>query len=152
MTSYPRNRSWESLGEIKLDPQAVRNIGLSYIRNQLTRRGWKVVPPTANGKGVDFLIYSQGASQKLTIKVRAFSRRKAVSLRATPDNILADYLVVCSKVIEDNPVCFILMQEEVRGLANRNKKGGRVSFWLELRDYETEQFRETWGRIGSRVI
>lgn len=137
---------------MKLNPQAVRNTGLSHARDQLSNRGWQVTTPTGNAKGVDFLIHGQDASRKLAIKVRAFSRRKAVSLRATPDNILADYLVVCSKVIEDNPVCFILTQEEVRGLANRNKKGGRVSFWLELRDYETEQFRETWGRIGSRVI
>jgi hypothetical protein len=61
---------------MKLGPQAVRNVGLSYVRNQLTRRGWKVMPPTGNAKGVDFLILSQDASRKLTIKVRAFSQRK----------------------------------------------------------------------------
>lgn len=63
----------------------------------------------------------------------------------------ADYLVVCRKVIEDNPECFILTQEEVKELANRNEKDGRVSYWLELRDYETQQFRESWNRIGSGV-
>ena len=136
---------------MKPDPQAVRNVGLSYVRNQLTRRGWKVVPPTANGKGVDFLIYGQDASQKLTIKVRALSRRAAVPLGATLDNLLADYLVVCSKVIEDNPECFILTQEEVRELANRNEKGGKVSYWLELRDYDAERFREKWDRIGNNA-
>jgi hypothetical protein len=104
-----------------------------------------------NTKGVDFLIYGQDASWKVAIKVRAFSRRNAVSLGATPDNFLADYLVVCSKVIEDNPECFILTQEEVRELANRNEKGGKVSYWLELRDYDAEQFREKWDRIGSNT-
>jgi hypothetical protein len=137
--------------EMKLDPQAVRNVGLSYVRNQLSRRGWKVMPPTGNAKGVDFLIYGQDASRKLTLKVRAFSQRKAVSLGTTPDNFLADYLVVCSKVIEDNPECFILTQEEVRRLANRNEKDGKVSYWLEPRDYVSERFREKWGRICSNV-
>jgi hypothetical protein len=132
---------------MKLDPQAVRNVGLSYVRTQLTRRGWKVMPPTGNAKGVDFLIYGQDASRKLAIKVRAFSRRKAVSLGVTPDNFLADYLVVCSKVIEDKPEYFILTQEEVMDLANRNEKAGKVSYWLELRDYATEPFREKWDRI-----
>ncbi len=134
-----------------LDSQTVRNTGLSHARAQLSNRGWKVTPPTGNAKGVDFLILSQDATRKLTIKVRAFSRRKAVSLGATPDNFLADYLVVCSRVIEDNPECFILTQEEVRELANRNEKDGKVTYWLELRDYETEQYREQWGRIGSNV-
>jgi hypothetical protein len=110
-----------------------------------------VTPPTGNAKGVDFLVYGQDTSRKLTIKVRAFSRRKAVSLGATPENFLADYLMVCSKVIEDNPECFILRQEEVRELANRNEKDGKVSYWLEPRDYVTERFREQWGRIGSNV-
>lgn len=136
---------------MKLDRQTVRNIGLSHARNQLSHRGWKVTPPPGNAKGIDFLIHGQGASRQLTIKVRAFSRCKAVSLGATPDNFLADYLVVCSKVIEDNPECFILTQEEFRELANRNEKDGRVSYWLELRDYVSERFREKWGRIGNNV-
>jgi hypothetical protein len=109
------------------------------------------MPADKDARGVDFLIYSQDTSRKLTIKVRALSRRAAVPLGTTLDNLLADYLVVCRKVIEDNPECFILTSEEVRELANRNKRGGRVSYWLELRDYESEQFRERWDRIGSGV-
>jgi hypothetical protein len=136
---------------MKLDRQAVRNIGLSHARNQLSNRGWKVTPPTGNAKGVDFIIHSQDASRKLAIKVRALSRRAPVPLGATLDNLLADYLVVCSKVIEDNPECFILAQEEVRELANRNEKDGKVSYWLEPRDYVSERFREKWARIGSIV-
>jgi hypothetical protein len=137
--------------EMKLNPRAVRNIGLSHARDQLSNRGWNVATPTGNAKGVDFLVYGQGASRQLTIKVRAFSRRKAVSLGATHDNFLADYLEVCSKVIEDNFECFVLTQEEVRELANRNEKDGKVSYWLEPRDYVSERFREKWGRIGSNV-
>ncbi len=135
---------------MNLDPQIVRNIGLSYVRNQLSHRGWKVLPTTKRAKGADFLIHSQEGSRKLTIKVRALSRRAAVSLGATLDNLLADYLVVCRKVIEDNPECFILTLEEVKERANRNEKDGRVSYWLELRDYETEQFQEKWGPNRQR--
>ena len=109
------------------------------------------MPPTGNDKGADFLIYGQEMSRKLSIKVRAFSRREAVSLHATPDNFVADYLVVCNKVIEDNPKCFILTQEEVRELANRNEKDGKVSYWLEPRDYDAERFREKWDRMGSNA-
>jgi hypothetical protein len=67
---------------MKLDPQTVRNTGLSHARAQLSNRGWKVVPPTRDAKGLDFLVYTQDASRKLSIKVRTLSRRKAVSLRA----------------------------------------------------------------------
>ncbi len=133
------------------DPQTVRKIGLSYVHNQLSRRGWEVVSPVRSTRGVDFFANSRNGSHKLTIKVRALSRRSAVPLGATLDNLLADYMVVCRKVIETNPECFILTTEEVKELANRNEKGGEVSYWLELRDYETEQFRERWDRMGSGV-
>ncbi len=136
---------------MKPDPQTVRNIGLSYVRNRLSHRGWKVLPTARDAKGIDFLIRSQNGARKLTIKVRALSRRAAVPLGATFDNLLADYVVVCRKVVEDNPECFVLTPEEVKQLANRNEKDGKVSYWLEPRDYETERFREGWGRIGGGV-
>ncbi|MDP9486150.1 MAG: hypothetical protein M3Q49_10265 [Actinomycetota bacterium] len=132
-------------------PQTVRKIGLSYVRNQLSRRGWKVVSPARSTRGVDFFAHPQDGLRKLTIKVRALSRRKAVSLGPTLDNLLADYVVVCRKLIEPNPECFILTTEEVRELANPNEKDGEVSYWLEPRDYETEQFQERWDRMGSGV-
>jgi hypothetical protein len=133
------------------DRQTVRKIGLSYVRNQLSRRGWEGMHPAGNARGVDFLTHTQDGSRKLTIKVRALSRSAAVPLGATLDNLLADYMVVCTKVIEANPECFILRTEEVKDLANRNEKDGKVSYWLELRDYESEQFRERWDRMGSGV-
>ena len=107
--------------------------------------------PAGNARGVDFLTHSQDGSRKLTIKVRTLSRRAAVPLGPTLDNLLADYMIVCTKVIEANPECFILSTEEVKVLANRNEKDGEVSYWLELRDYESEQFRERWDRMGSGV-
>ena len=67
------------------------------------------------------------------------------------DNLLAEYMIVCTKVIEANPECFILSTDEVKDLANRNEKDGEVSYWLELRDHESEQFRERWDRMGSGV-
>jgi hypothetical protein len=71
-----------------------------------------VVSPARSTRGVDFFAHHQDGSRKLTIKVRALSRRKAVSLGATLDNLLADYVVVCRKAIEANPECFILTTEK----------------------------------------
>ena len=133
------------------DPQGVRKIGLSYVHDQLSRRGWKVVSPDRSTRGVDFFAHPQNGLRKLTIKVRALSRRDPVPLGKTLDNLLADYMVVCRKVNEPNPECFILTTEEVKELANPNEKGKEVSYWLEPHDYETEQFRERWDRMGSGI-
>jgi hypothetical protein len=33
----------------------------------------------------------------------------------------------------------------------KGEKNGKISFWLQPRDYEIEEFREKWARIGSRL-
>ena len=43
----------------------------------------------------------------------------------------------------------MLTPGEVRRLAHRAEKDGKVSFWLQPRDYGTDEFREKWERIGS---
>ena len=43
----------------------------------------------------------------------------------------------------------MLTPEEVRRLAHRGEKDGRVSFWLQPRDHDAEEFREKWEGIGS---
>ena len=133
----------------KLDQQTVGNIGLFYVCYQLSRRGWNVMPTARNAKGVDILVYSQDASRKLSIQVKALSRRAPVPLGTTLKNLFADYVVICRKVTGDHPECFILTPDEIEGLVHRGEKDGRISYWLQPREYEAERFRERWDRIGS---
>ena len=137
---------------MKLDQQTVGNIGLFYVCYRLSRRGWNVMPTARNAKGVDILVYSQDASRKLSIQVKALSRRAPVPLGTTLNYLFADYVVICRRVTGDNPECFILTPDEIRELVHRGEKDGRISYWLQPREYESERFREKWDRIGSGVI
>ncbi len=109
------------------------------------------MPTARNAKGIDILVYSQDASRKLSIQVKALSRRAPVPLGATLKHLFADYVVICRRVTGENPECFILRPDEIRELVHRGEKDGRVSYWLQPREYEIEQFREKWDRIGSGV-
>jgi hypothetical protein len=129
--------------------QTVGNIGLFYVCYRLSRLGWNVMPTARNAKGIDILIYSQNASRTRTIQVKTLSRRSPVPLSNKLDHLIADFVVVCRHVLRETPECFVLTPEEVRRLAHRGEKDGKVSFWLQPRDYETEEFREKWDRIGS---
>lgn len=44
--------------------------------------------------------------------------------------------------------CYRLLPSEVKQLAHRGEKDGRISFWLQPTDYDQPQFKEAWGRIG----
>lgn len=128
--------------------QTVGNIGLYYVCYQLSRRGWNVMPTARNARGIDILIYSQGASPRtVTIQVKTLSRRNPVPLGNKLDHLLAEFVVICRDVSRD-PECFILTPEEVRRLHHRGEKNGNISLWLQPRAYAVEEFREKWERIG----
>jgi|SRR5215204_562481 len=60
-------------------------------------------------------------------------------------NIDADWVIVCTRVREENPRCYVLTSGEVSKLANRDKRG--PNYWLEIAQYDTEEFAERWDRI-----
>lgn len=134
---------------MSLNQQTVGNIGLHYVCYRLSRFGWNVMPTTRNAKGIDILVYSQDASRTFTIQVKSLSRRSPVPLGNNLDNLFANYVIVCRKVIEETPECFILTPEEIRRLVHKGEKNGKISFWLHPREYEAEKFYENWARIGS---
>ncbi len=102
------------------------------------------MPTTRNAKGIDILIYSQDASRTHTIQVKALSRRNPVPLSNKLDHLFAEYVIICRHVIQEVPECFVLTADEVRRLAHTGEKDGKISFWLQPREYEAEEFRENW--------
>ena len=132
-----------------LSLQTVGNVGLYFVCYKLSRLGWNVMPTARNAKGVDILAYSQDAARTRTVQVKTLSGRAPVPLGAKLDGLLGDFVVVCRNVSKEVPDCFVLTPEEVRERAHRGEKNGRVSYWLQPREYESDEFREGWKRIGS---
>jgi hypothetical protein len=131
-----------------MNSQTVGNVGLYYTCFRLSRLDWNVMPTSRNARGIDILAYSQDASRRLTIQVKSLSKRNPVPLGSKLEFFFADFVVVCRYVDRDQPECFILTSEEVRQLAHRGvAKGGKESYWLQPKQYESEQFRDRWERI-----
>lgn len=137
---------------VSLDPQLIGNVGLYYCCYRLSLLGWNVMPTARNAKGVDIIAYSQDASRFVGVQVKALSKRSPVPLGTSLDKIMGDFWVILNRVATPTPYAFILLPNEVRELARRNQKEGRVSYWLELEDYEREPFRDAWSRIGHGGI
>lgn len=131
-----------------LDPQLTGNVGLYYCCYRLSLLGWNVMPTARNARGVDIIAYSRDASRFVGVQVKALSKRNPVPLGTSLDKIMGDFWVIVNKVATPTPSAFILLPSEVRERAHRGEKDGRVSFWLQPADYEQEQFREAWERIG----
>jgi hypothetical protein len=105
------------------------------------------MPTARNARGVDIVAYNRDASHYVGIQVKALSKRNPVPLGTSLDKIMGDYWVIINR-IATTPTTFILRPGEVLSLAKRGEKDGRISYWLQPKDYETETFKEAWERIG----
>ena len=106
------------------------------------------MPTARNARGVDIIAYNQDATEKRAIQVKALSKRSPVPLGLTLDKVMGDFWVILNRVAK-TPTAFVLLPSEVKELAHRGEKEGRVSYWLQPGEYEREQFREAWHRIGK---
>jgi hypothetical protein len=128
--------------------QTVGNIGLYYVCYRLSQMGWNVMPTARNAKGVDILIYSQDGTRKLTVQVKTLSKASPVPMSNKLDHLFADFVVVCRHATREMPECFVLTPGEVRSLVHKGEKNGKISFWLQPRDYAKAEYLEKWERIG----
>lgn len=142
------NNAWLGIFTMKLDPQITGNVGLYYCCYHLSLLGWNIMPTARNARGVDIIAYSQDATRKLAVQVKALSKRNPVPLGTSLDKVMGDFWIIVNNVTSPSPSAFILLPSEVKELAHRGEKNDRVSFWLQPTSYDQEQFKEKWERIG----
>ncbi len=107
------------------------------------------MPTTRNARGIDIIAYSPDGSRFVTVQVKALSKRDPVPLGTSLDKLMGEFWVIVTNIaIAREPRVFVFPIEEVRRLAHRAEKDGRVSYWLEPASYDTEEFCNAWHRIG----
>ncbi len=130
----------------KLDNQIIGNIGLYYACYELSKRGWNVMPTSRNAKGIDILMYNQDATRTLSIQVKALSKKNPAPF-GSKLNLIADYYIICRKVLEDKPEVYIATKRQINENMRSNLKDGKTSYWLQTKDYEG--FADRWDIIGK---
>lgn len=137
-----RKRSWGRLGK-----QIVGNVGLYYVCYQLSRLGWNVMVTARNARGLDIIAYGADCSRFVGVQVKALSKRDPVPLGASLDSVIGDFWIIVDN-LASTPRAFVMLPGEVKNLAHRGEKDGRVSYWLQPSSYDAKGFAEAWERIG----
>lgn len=132
----------------KRPAQIVGNIGLYYVCFKLSEHCWNVMPTSRNARGVDIICFSMDGRKMLTIQVKSLSKRNSVPLGKDLDKVMGDFWIVVNSLDSGKPRTYILLPHEVRALAHRGEKDGRISYWLPAKKYGIEEFEERWQRIG----
>lgn len=144
----PRSDEIAPVEPTKLATQTVGNMGLYFVCFRLSQFGWNAMPTARNARGIDVLAYSQDGRRVVTVQVKALSSRNAVLLGTNLDSFIAEFVVVCRKVRTSDPESFVLTKEDVTTRAHRGGTAEKVTYWLETKSYEGDEFRERWERIG----
>ncbi len=132
----------------QFDSAMTGNAGLNYASWQLSRRGWHVMPTIRNARGSDLIVTDADETTFFGVQSKALKNRAPVPLGKDTSELRSEWWIITTHANSDQPVCFILRNEEVRALASTDKNGagGR---WLEVRDYDKDEFRDAWGRLGG---
>ena len=133
---------------MKLPTQVTGNIGLYYACYKLSRRGWNVMPTARNARGIDIIAYNSNGTHFIGVQVKTLSKRDPVPLGDNLDNIMGDYWIIINNALKE-PNAFVMKPDEVKRLAHRDEKDGKVSFWLNTASYDTPEYKEAWRRIGD---
>lgn len=118
-----------------------------YCCYHLSQLGWNVMPTARNARGVDIIAYSSDASRFIGVQVKALSKRDPVPLGGSLEKCIGDFWIIVNKVAT-SPSAFVMLPSEVKALAHRGEKDGRVSYWLQPTSYDRDPFKGGWTRIG----
>ena len=131
---------------IKQRSQITGNAGLYYSAWQLSRRGWHVMPTVRNARGSDLIVVNDDETVFLGIQSKALSKRQAVGLGKSIDDLRSDWWIITVHANTDAPICYVMPLDEVRASAKQDRNGG--AWWLDPPAYDRLEFREAWARIG----
>jgi hypothetical protein len=127
--------------------QVVGNVGMYFAAYRLSQMGWNVMPTARNARGIDLLAYDATAARYRGIQIKTLSKHGAVPLGIKGlDDLLGDWWIIINKVAT-KPECFVMTPDEVRERAVRDEHGARA-YWLPAKQYDANEFREAWDRIG----
>ena len=93
------------------------------------------------------IAYDLAATRFLGIQIKSLSKRSPVPLGKSLDKIMGDWWIIINDLTK-TPRAYILKPDEVERLAHRGEMEGRVSYWLQPRDYAVPEYEEAWERIG----
>ncbi len=131
---------------VDMNPQIVRNIGLYFVCYELSKRSWNVMPTARNAKGVDIIAYNIEATKYIGVQVKALRKKNPVPLGNSLDKIMGDFWIIVNK-LDELPGVYILKPEEVKKMAHKKEKDGRISYWHPPKSYMTKEFENRWDRI-----
>ena len=112
-------------------PQVVGNAGMYHATHRLSREGWNVMPTARNARGIDLVAYDASGKRFVGIQIKSLSKRAPVPFGRSAEDLMDDWWIIVSNATSEAPRSYIVNPDEVKRLAHRGEKDGRISHWLQ---------------------
>ncbi|MCG7509366.1 hypothetical protein [Mesorhizobium retamae] len=132
--------------------QITGNAGLYYVSWHLSRRGWHVMPTVRNARGSDLIVTNSDETVYLGVQSKALSKRAPVPLGRNLDSLCSDWWIITINANNEQPTCFVMTREEVKGLAYTDrviKSDKGPAHWLQPKAYDRPEYRNAWHRLDN---
>ena len=116
--------------QLSWEPFILNPAHAAVFSYQLSRMEWNAMPTSRNARGVDIIAYTCDCSRVISVQVRTLSKKAPVPLGTSLNKAMGDFWVIVNEV-DKEPQLYVLLPHEVRALAHRGEKDGRVTFWLQ---------------------
>lgn len=128
--------------------QLTGNSALYHAARELSRRGWHVAITSRNARGAD--LYAANAEETVVhpVQSKGLAKRMPVPLGSSLDKLRSHWWIITTFANDVAPICYIMTLDEVNCRAKCNKTG-QEAYWLQPPDYDVQEFREAWSRLGD---
>lgn len=134
-------------------PNNFRDEGLCFVKSHLETQGWIVEEAQSKTSEYDFELQSYDGTKRIRVKIKTLQGNDPVPFNDRLDKMKGDFWIVVNNLnnVEKEPSVYILSPEEVERLVHTSKSTSeqdKKSCWLQHKDYDKDEFRDRWERLG----
>ena len=125
------------------------SMGLHYVCYRLAQQCWHVTTVKRKASSPTEGVCWRGKMTPITFRTNSFSQTAAVPFGQRGRlGMVKDFLIVVIELNSGSPCCYILTRAEAQDAMSEDGNG---EWWLEIEDYDTEEFKERWDKFENHL-
>lgn len=132
---------------MKRTNQMTGSMGFRYVCYRLVERCWNVsFSKMSNRDRNEGTCRPKGSFNSITFQTQGMGGKAEIILNGGLNKITKDFLIVVVN-LNSAPEAYIFTADEARDKMVEQGKPGSIRGFIEVRDYDTDEFRDRWDKL-----
>ena len=123
------------------------SMGLHYVCYRLAERCWNVSVSKMSNRDRNEGSCKRRDGKSITFQTQSQGRKLAIQLNSGLSKITKQFLIAVVNLDFDEPEVYIFTADEARTKMIEQGKPGFIRGFIEVRDYDTDEFRDRWDKL-----